>query len=259
MKEKVWNIRIFIQKLEDLKDDIINHLNSLKDLDDSTKRLWIADVKEFYYNTVSAWESLINSEKIENKNINDSKTFLYIARNCLSKIISELNIFKSERSSKIINKAEQTFKECWDAFWEIFNNFPINREIFLSTKSVVKISDYDYQLLCSVCGNVAVEFRIGYGRFDKKESLVFRGITHETSLDLNLAKILFRVLQEENLLEVHNFLKKYHTYEGLDAYCPECNKIYCWEHYNVREEYDDGFYDFSYGECPEGHKRMIDD
>ncbi|MFX1328347.1 MAG: hypothetical protein ACFE91_09395 [Promethearchaeota archaeon] len=66
-------------------------------------------------------------------------------------------------------------------------------------------------------------------------------------------------MQEENLLAVHNFLKKYHTYERLDAYCPECNKIYCWKHYNAREEYDDSFYDCTYGECPEGHKRMTDD
>ncbi len=217
MKEKVWYIRTYIQKFEYLKDDIVNHLNSLNDFDDSTKKLWIADVKELYYNIVSAWEFLIHSKKIENKSINNSKTFLYIARNGLSKVISELNIFKSERSSNIINKAEQTFKECWDAFWEIFNIVYNNKEIISSVKSVIKVSDSIYQLLCSVCGKVAVEFRIGYGRFDEKESLVFRGITHEISLDLNLAKMLFRVLQEENLLAIHNFLKKYHTYEGLDA------------------------------------------
>ncbi|MFX0034569.1 MAG: hypothetical protein ACFE9I_02875 [Candidatus Hermodarchaeota archaeon] len=152
MKEKVWYIRTYIQKFEYLKDDIVNHLNLLDDFDDSTKKLWIADVKELYYNIIPAWEFLIHSKKIENKSINNSKTFLYIARNGLSKVISELNILK-----------------------------------------------------------------------------------------------------------VHNFLKKYHTHEGLDAYCPEYNKIYCWEHYNAREEFDDGFYDYTYGECPEGHKRMIDD
>ncbi|MFX1595159.1 MAG: hypothetical protein ACFFBK_03760 [Promethearchaeota archaeon] len=54
MKEKVWYIRSCIEKLEDLKNNIINHLNLLKNLDDSTKRLWIADVKELYYNVVSA-------------------------------------------------------------------------------------------------------------------------------------------------------------------------------------------------------------
>jgi hypothetical protein len=45
----------------------------------------------------------------------------------------------------------------------------------------------------------------------------------------------------------------------VDAYCPECDKIYCWEHYNAKEEYDGGFYDCTYGEYPKSHKRMIDD
>ena len=33
-------------------------------------------------------------------------------------------------------------------------------------------------------------------------------------------------------------MKQYHSYEGLDAYCPECDKIYCWEHYNATEEWE---------------------
>ena len=84
-------------------------------------------------------------------------------------------------------------------------------------------------------------------------------ITYETSLNIALANDLFSILQKKDLLGVHNFMKKYHSYEGVDAYCPECNKIYCWEHYNAREEFDDGFYDCTYGECPNGHRRMIDD
>jgi hypothetical protein len=54
-------------------------------------------------------------------------------------------------------------------------------------------------------------------------------------------------------------MQKYHSFEGLDAYCPKCGKIYCWEDYKAREEYDDGFYDCTMGECPAGHRRMIDD
>ena len=110
-----------------------------------------------------------------------------------------------------------------------------------------------------MCGKTAVNFKIGYGRLDEKESLVFRGITLETSLNVELANVSFKILQNEDLLSIHNFMKRYHSFEGMDAYCPECDKIYCWEHYNAWEEYDDGFYDCTYGECPKGHKRMIDD
>ncbi|MFX1478459.1 MAG: hypothetical protein ACFFCI_10020, partial [Promethearchaeota archaeon] len=76
---------------------------------------------------------------------------------------------------------------------------------------------------------------------------------------ITLAEKLFKLLQKKDLRGVHNFMKEHHTYEGLDAYCPECNKIYCWEHYNAKEEYDDSFYDCTMGICPKGHERMIDD
>ncbi len=47
--------------------------------------------------------------------------------------------------------------------------------------------------------------------------------------------------------------------EVLDAYCPECYKIYCRAHYDINEKWEEGFYDCSYGTCPNGHRRMIDD
>ncbi|MFW9896985.1 MAG: hypothetical protein ACFFD7_14360 [Candidatus Thorarchaeota archaeon] len=110
-----------------------------------------------------------------------------------------------------------------------------------------------------MCSINAVKFRIGYGRFEKRESLVFRGITLETSLNVDLATELFKILENQDLLSAHKFMRKHHSFEGMDTYCPECDKIYCWEHYNGWEEYDDGFYDCTYGVCPKGHKRMNDD
>ena len=42
--ERIWKIREYIQKLEDIKESIINFLNSRKKLDEVTKNLWISDV-----------------------------------------------------------------------------------------------------------------------------------------------------------------------------------------------------------------------
>jgi hypothetical protein len=45
-------------------------------------------------------------------------------------------------------------------------------------------------------------------------------------------------------------------------YCPECAAAYCINHWAVETRYNDefpGFYDCSYGTCPKGHRRMIDD
>lgn len=193
------------------------------------------------------------------KNIDDSKSYLYAARNRLSQIISQLNIFQSRKSSRLIEQVEIGFKECWNAFWINYNELLPKEGFVKPAKRIIKTSDLEYTLPCSVCGKIAVNFKIGFGRLDEKESLVFRGITLETSLKVDLANILFKILEEDDLLGIHNFMKKYHSLEGVDAYCPECDKLYCWEHYDAKEEYDDGFYDCTYGECPKGHRRMIDD
>ena len=57
--KRIWKIRDYIQELEDIKDGIVDFLNSRKKLDDVTKKLWISDVNGIYYSTVSAWETII--------------------------------------------------------------------------------------------------------------------------------------------------------------------------------------------------------
>ncbi|MHA2399278.1 MAG: hypothetical protein ACXADU_10380 [Promethearchaeota archaeon] len=257
--EEVWDIRVYIQPLEDIKDSIINYLENLKELDKSTRSIWISDVKGFYYNVVSAWEMLrTTTEDLKVESLEKSKLFLYNAKSLLTKIVSQLNIFESRESSKLIKNAEVVFKGCWDAFWIVYRKLLPENELKPSSERIIKVSDLEYHLPCSVCGKVAVVFKIGYGQFDDVESLVFKGITHGTSLNIELAEVLFGILEQKSLLGAHEFMKR-RFYEGLDAFCPECDKIYCWEHYNAKVEYDDGFYDATYGECPQGHKRMIDD
>ncbi len=45
-------------------------------------------------------------------------------------------------------------------------------------------------------------------------------------------------------------------------YCPECEQVYCYNHWQVSVVFDSdfaGWYDCTYGICPQGHRRMIDD
>ena len=257
--ERIWKIRDYIQELEDIKEGILQFLLSRKKLDDVTKNLWISDVKDFYYNTVSAWE-MLNSVATGNlKYVADSKNILHIARGRLAKAISELRFYKEELVLNLVKAVETVFEKCWNAFYFEFESLTPSKKIIKPIARIIKASKSEYHLPCSVCGKITVDYKIGYGRFDKKESLVYSGITHSRSLRKDLANELFEILKNEDLPRVHQFMKKYHSIEGLDAYCPKCDNIYCWEHYNAREEYDDGFYDCTMGECPVGHRRMIDD
>lgn len=47
--------------------------------------------------------------------------------------------------------------------------------------------------------------------------------------------------------------------EYVTLYCPRCDCSYCKEHWKIRVLFDDGFYDATYGECPAGHERRMDD
>jgi hypothetical protein len=49
------------------------------------------------------------------------------------------------------------------------------------------------------------------------------------------------------------------NYEFAPFWCPLCRCSYCREHYTSIPTFDDGFYDATYGICPHGHSRVLDD
>lgn len=259
MKEEVRKIRKDLERVNKIIGQIIDFLNAFQKVNKAAKKMWIGDVKEFYYHLVSAWELLKPINKLGREDVQSSKKFLFSARNDFSRVVSILNIFKTDEKTKLISQLGYSFETCWVAIWTIIKKVENFNPTVNPNAIINKISDLKYQLSCSVCGKIAVEFKTGYGKFDEKESLIIRGITHESSLDINLADEAFTLLKEGDLERIHALLKNHHSNEGLDAYCPECDKIYCWEHYDAHEAYDEGFYDFTYGICPKGHKRMIDD
>lgn len=45
-------------------------------------------------------------------------------------------------------------------------------------------------------------------------------------------------------------------------YCPTCERVYCYNHWVMQIQFDDefpGWYDCTYGLCPQEHRRLIDD
>ena len=258
--ERIWKIRDYIQELEDVKDEIIEFISLDDDIDESTRNIWISDAKEFYFSTVTAWEMLHFTVRDMKNHLVDSKGLLYRAKSKLAQSISELKIFEEEKKlTKLIEKTEVAFEKCWNAFQHEYKLMEPEMRITKPIPRVIKKSNHEYQLPCSICGEIAIEYSIGVGQFDKEEKLLYRGIIFGTSLNKKLADELFEILKNEDIARAHEFMRKYHSYEGLDVYCPECDKVYCWNHYKIEEEWDEGFYDCTYGECPEGHKRMIDD
>jgi len=135
-------------------------------------------------------------------------------------------------------------------------------------QKVIKVSDRHYELPCSVCGETAVVIRKGTrgdrDDKDKAEYLLYKGITHEPSpgLDARHADRIFQWLERSDLASIHAYFKEIDVRmeDGMDAYCPECDAIYCWTHFDASPEFEDGWwYDCTTGTCPQGHSRVLDD
>ncbi|MHA1267483.1 MAG: hypothetical protein ACTSRS_19770 [Candidatus Helarchaeota archaeon] len=128
-------------------------------------------------------------------------------------------------------------------------------------QKVIKVGADEYHLLCAICGKVAVRFKVGVPPYSHNIALIISGIVHGSSVPLALSKPIFAWLDQGAIAQIHSYLQKVSVVfeDGIDAYCPQCDKIYCYDHYLLEEVWDEGFYDCTYGTCPAGHKRIIHD
>jgi hypothetical protein len=131
------------------------------------------------------------------------------------------------------------------------------------SKPYPRVIDRDRQrfaLPCSACGKTAVGIVC---QPDDRSGVYVSGIARQTFLGVGDPAAADRVaawLRAGDLAALHSFIERDEREGGgLDAYCPDCDRVYCREHYQVREEWDQGFYHSAHGECPQGHRRKIDD
>ncbi|MEQ8222790.1 MAG: hypothetical protein ABRQ37_10845 [Candidatus Eremiobacterota bacterium] len=238
-----------ILELKKVKDEII----SFFDKNSKKKNIYISEVNRLYHNIFTVRE-LISIDKPGNYR-NSIKHCLDEAKYAFEMISESLNRFDEIDGKKQELKLREIFYLCYDEFLLLLNNLA-PPEIY---SMAVKISDREYHIPCSVCGIIAFVFSVEIPRFEEHENLICTGITHRRAIGLEHREKIFSLLEDRKIREIHDFFIKFISHEGIDAYCPLCDKIYCRIHYNAWEQYDDGFYDCTYGTCPEGHKRMIDD
>ena len=256
--EQIWSIRDSIQELENLKDEIVAFLMKHLELECEEEEIWIDDTKGAYFNIVAAWQ-MLNSctrQKPEEQaeKAESSLRFLKIAKSNLGQSASELRALSDTEAYRLEKLWKETFEKCYQSISKQLEQF---REIDKGeppTEIIAKVEEKAYTLSCAVCGRVAVVI------IQKTSQFVYSGIMIETVLDNKLAKKAFKLLDSKDLKGLHSHLmKSIQLEEGMDAYCPKCDSIYCSEHYTTEEEWDDGFYDCTYGTCPKDHRRIIHD
>jgi hypothetical protein len=258
--KRIEEIRRKLVSLEESTESIARLLEEQTQLADGVKRMWISDIKDVFHVCVAAWELLQRADEGDRDNIDRAREHLYAAKNRLERASSELRSLNDLLALWVESDLRLAFEEWCDEMLEALEQLEGKQSVHAPEEPIIRVSDTEYKLLCSVCGKPAATFSTGISNDANQEKLNFSGIASSSSMDLDEQRKIFRWLQQKKLVKVHKHLKQFRvTEDGLDAYCPDCDKIYCREHYNVTEEYDEGFYDYARGTCPKGHTRIVDD
>jgi hypothetical protein len=263
-KEKLEVIDDSVRNMNNLLVDISNLWKNRKNMSESAKDMWISDAKEAYYQLYASYENLsacitTPDKKSKVTNAESSKHFLSGAESGIKQSLSELNALEDVKAKEIARKWQKTFIECKTQIEGILQGYLAQREIKPPESPIIQINNEEFHILCALCGDPAVIIKIGKKWYTQGTAIIYEGITKSTSLHINTAPEILALLKQKKVKELHKFLIQNLAFEGMDAYCPECDKVYCRNHYVTEEEWDDGFYDCTYGTCQNGHRRMIDD
>jgi len=243
------------QAFEELTQRIIAAFRTHEDLGEDVIRMWCGDAKEMYCSTLLARDLLLRKNPPDTRS---ASGMLSAASTYCRQVASELRALDAG-GTELEQELHRMFQGCHD---ELAARIPKVQEAQAGTppERVIRVSDEEYTLPCSVCGSAAVTFKRANGEEKILRGLVCAGISRSFGLDPQYQQKVLDWLASEDLNSVHRYFENDLDIDGgLDAYCPECDRIYCHAHYNMRQEWDEGFYDCCYGTCPQGHHRMIDD
>jgi hypothetical protein len=247
-----------IDELEEIKDRIIRFFENSDSSGTTVRSPWSNDVKEAYYYAVTSWELLKGFARGEAKYHESSREALEAARSRKAQVSSELKALESEESTTLEKGLTEVLEKVYRSIKEGLEDNGADMGTGLFESRVLKIGEGEYGLPCSVCGKIASTIKTG--DINGEKTMVYSGIAHMTRVDTDYIEDIFRLLDEENLGGLNEYLQGHTlTDEGLDSYCPECDAVYCYDHFNVEEFWDAGFYDHIEDTCPRGHKRMITD
>ena len=119
---------------------------------------------------------------------------------------------------------------------------------------------------CSVCGKVAANVTLIPGSVTNPSAM----LSERAAGTLMIAGFMGgtgEAVEAEEFMPVKEALletnaQKLYAIRNLWApfYCPQCQSVYCLNHWKTRAVFEEGgWYDCSYGVCPQGHERKVDD
>lgn len=244
-----------IELLEQLKERIIAAFHAGKDRDKDSVGMWSDDASHLYAIMASAREAIFRNPP----DLPMARGLLAVATSYCEQVASELSALGSA-GTPLEKELRRLFRRSHDELSAQLPK-PAARDSNGPPQRVVRISDERCILPCSVCGMPAVLVYPANQEEKVLQGLICAGITKRFELKPPDPEKILAWLHAGDFLAFHLFLEKNCAVaeDGLDAYCPGCDQIYCRIHYNASEVWESGFYDYSKGTCPKGHSRIIDD
>ncbi|MFX1352820.1 MAG: hypothetical protein ACFFGP_02540, partial [Promethearchaeota archaeon] len=144
--DRIQKIRKYIQELDNVANEILKLLSLKNYSNQSSMRILISNVKEYYYHTTKAWEKLNVALITKNLRFEDSKSHLYLAKSRLTQSISELKVLDNKKIQKMISKVEEVFQNCWNAFFDEFEILEPEKKIKEPLQEILELSKTMYQL-----------------------------------------------------------------------------------------------------------------
>ena len=246
--------------------DTESYWKQADEVDDGLRAMWSSDARSAHAVAAAVWSILGDASAMDEGP--DLHPHLEDVRGRMGVVVSELRGRRDPVGRALLAAWERDGRQCVETLSNLAAALGALRDAELSTAErelisslpVLKTGDDRFALFCATCGKTAVTFEIGAHLAGSEPSLLCRGIVWRQSFSTALAAPLFEMLARGAVSEAHHFLVETgECYEGIDAWCPDCGRIYCKVHYDCQDEYDDGFYDCTYGTCPVGHRRCVAD
>ncbi len=258
--EKDLHYKESLERLASIKDRIVSFWQ-WQSMDQARKTMWIGDVQEIYYQLFTVWDLQRHNNRYASDDYKAIQLTLGSARSRLEQVLSELQSVNNPRAEDLQADLQEAFEEFWRPLAIEAGVKELLSEKPLQTPStpVIEISGAEYHLPCALCGVIAYVFRVEIPHHAEDERLVYKGITHTSDFHLKHADRIFRLLRCHDFAGVHRHMRRLGAEQGMDAYCPKCDKVYCHGHYYLKEIWEEGFYDCTLGTCPQGHRRIVDD
>lgn len=134
---------------------------------------------------------------------------------------------------------------------------------------LIAISTAEYHLVCSECVECVGRFRLHDGQ------VLYQALLDDSFLfDREFTERTFALLRVGDIAGLDAWLGKVRCDKvsddasqryavgqvfthGIEAFCPDCQELYCKTHYQVRAGGGGGYGGVARGTCPHGHEREL--